>query len=927
MSHSICITLSHTPAHCLTPPPPPPYQEQRLYWCDSGVNRLESILLDGSDRRVFLSRESGQLPFAFGLSISGDSMFVTYQNLRQVLRFPLISSSSAPGSQQQAPPKGEIIVENVPDMKGLDAVDLDERRVDNADTNACLSRRCTHGCLLRGGAGGGATCVCPEGWALTGVGADTCLNVTTGGLLVATGGEVIRLNDRRLLPLSLDGARSLVYDNGRLFWSTKNGLFSALSNGSRSQRLGHSPGGVVAFTLDPVSRNVYAFDSRGDLRVCSYDDGELSRTLFTSRGQVVTVKAHASADALFWVRKLAGGSVLERSDLLGASIVTVRKYKKIALFAVDRRSSSLYVYNAGGDIEVIDYRGELIRYLDFHPQAALDLTFDAAEHRLYVVRAADILSYTTTEHSKVVYETSTPIAAATLIAAEGNYSTDCATRNCSYMCAGRNTCLCPDGVELDQPKDGTRTGRNCKLTAFALVVRDRVLFRESLTSAPASKLKLRRFEAAPSTLHCIGDHLFWLTADLRYVWRGSAHTGKRDRLLLDGGDSGRIRDIAVDAASQAVFFTDSLSNSVNVTRLDRNHVAAVVTDADHPRLVVALPDRGYLAYSSNGSAVYACSYDAAVKCHRLATAGDIAVTSLYADRGFVYWAKSNGRVERVKVDGTARRNWLKGLEGGGVYDLTHYEGATYWRTASSVQVMEDEAAGGGHQRSAIRTEGRLQTFALRTPLMPPEHSERCRLLDCDHLCYVSDIAGTTLCACPAHHTLSTEGRCVESVRCSSTELACTYEGQPTCVGRAWLCDGYSDCDGGVDESDCSPGATPAPPPHAFDRSSCAVRCAATLACVPEASVCDGRRDCSDGSDERHCSLDARALSAFLAIVAFICLVVLATSLLRRRRSRRSKQWLTERRRAGAGQELQVIKEPMLSSGVMSSLGQVTSARR
>ncbi|XP_002739980.1 uncharacterized protein LOC100377096 [Saccoglossus kowalevskii] len=68
---------------------------------------------------------------------------------------------------------------------------------------------------------------------------------------------------------------------------------------------------------------------------------------------------------------------------------------------------------------------------------------------------------------------------------------------------------------------------------------------------------------------------------------------------------------------------------------------------------------------------------------------------------------------------------------------------------------------------------------------------------------------------------------------------CTYEDifeGEKCIPDEWVCDGWSDCYGGLDEPDTCP---------------CAMMCNDT--CIPEGWICDNWYDCEDMSDEANCT--------------------------------------------------------------------------
>ena len=57
------------------------YMEQRLYWIDEGLDRIESSDVDGSNRRIIVTT---RLSSSFGLSINRDVLYFTNDGINKV---------------------------------------------------------------------------------------------------------------------------------------------------------------------------------------------------------------------------------------------------------------------------------------------------------------------------------------------------------------------------------------------------------------------------------------------------------------------------------------------------------------------------------------------------------------------------------------------------------------------------------------------------------------------------------------------------------------------------------------------------------------------------------------------------------------------------------------------------------------------------
>ena len=80
--------------------------------------------------------------------------------------------------------------------------------------------------------------------------------------------------------------------------------------------------------------------------------------------------------------------------------------------------------------------------------------------------------------------------------------------------------------------------------------------------------------------------------------------------------------------------------------------------------------------------------------------------------------------------------------------------------------------------------------------------------------------------------------------CRADQFDCVShraDGEPACIPRNRVCDGYKDCKKGEDEN-----ATFCPPPTCRPGF---FRCVKDNKCIPQNFTCDHVKDCSDGSDE------------------------------------------------------------------------------
>ena len=86
------------------------FREQKIYWADAKLDKIEVMNLDGSRRRTILDEN---LPHVFGFTVLGDRLYWTDWQ-----RKTIESANKRTGSERQ------VITDSLPDLMGLKAVDL-----------------------------------------------------------------------------------------------------------------------------------------------------------------------------------------------------------------------------------------------------------------------------------------------------------------------------------------------------------------------------------------------------------------------------------------------------------------------------------------------------------------------------------------------------------------------------------------------------------------------------------------------------------------------------------------------------------------------------------------------------------------------------------------------------------------------------------
>ena len=86
------------------------FQEDKIYWVDAKLDKIEVMDMDGKNRKVVLDHE---LPHVFGFTVLGDNLFWTDWQRRSIE-----SVSKHTGKERR------MIIDSLPDLMGLKAVNL-----------------------------------------------------------------------------------------------------------------------------------------------------------------------------------------------------------------------------------------------------------------------------------------------------------------------------------------------------------------------------------------------------------------------------------------------------------------------------------------------------------------------------------------------------------------------------------------------------------------------------------------------------------------------------------------------------------------------------------------------------------------------------------------------------------------------------------
>ncbi|KAF5274097.1 hypothetical protein FQR65_LT04495 [Abscondita terminalis] len=227
---------------------------ERLYWVDAKINTLQSIKLDGTERRIILENI---IKHPYALAVFESEVFWSDW-----------TTSTIESCNKFTGKNHHVLIKHQSKIYG---VHVYHHALQQFDRNPCAMAFCSHICLL---SGTGYACACPDNKVL-GSDKHTCraaardqvLLVSTSNMLVLINYQMLGKHNETVLPVNVNNITAMTYSttSGVLFVSeTESRSIHAIDiqNGLRESVMpDKSVDVIVSMDFDNVGNNIYWCDS------------------------------------------------------------------------------------------------------------------------------------------------------------------------------------------------------------------------------------------------------------------------------------------------------------------------------------------------------------------------------------------------------------------------------------------------------------------------------------------------------------------------------------------------------------------------------------------------------------------------------------------------------------------------------------------
>ncbi|XP_046384173.1 sortilin-related receptor-like [Ischnura elegans] len=401
---------------------------------------------------------------------------------------------------------------------------------------------------------------------------------------------------------------------------------------------------------------------------------------------------------------------------------------------------------------------------------------------------------------------------------------------------------------------------------FILAAQSKKIVRIGLEDSKLHVLPVEKLKEVTSVEFDLRNNcVYWADINYHVIGRQCFSDGKELPEKLATKDLEYVEGMALDWASNLLFFVDAMRSTIEVIRTDTNsprwmrRTILNSTVLRKPRRIAVHPMQGYVFWTEwstddasvsranlDGSDVRKLFTEPLVEWPNGITIDHIAERIYWVDgrKDYIGSSDLDGKMFRKVISNDDRVSYP--------FAVAVFKDNLYWPYLyQSAIYMADKDLGIGITAIAVKLFGVVDLKIFAHGVQEGENSCSRKPSPCPYICVGMPQGGHRClcpdsmvegpdggCLCPGGEKPYDNGTCPALATCNDQYFTCD---NGMCISKKWVCDMDNDCDDGSDEAACP---TPTCKPGEF---SCGKRC------IPMKWRCDGYADCVDGSDESDCN--------------------------------------------------------------------------